>query len=515
MSYYCENFQDVFASFQLGEKNPFLDARTIRRAFADAECEFGEQNHTVFTRETTLWAFLYEMMNTGTGRTLKSAVHAVQQLRIAKGLGPNSVSTGSYGPARVNLNAKVPLSLLASVAKNAERIVPPEMRFCGLKISIIDGTSHSMPDTDDNQEKYPQPKTQKAGLGFPLWRNVALTSAATAMIQLVAVGPWSGKGTGELSLFVSLFDQLRNMASTIDVVVGDKYYCSYHLIAALASFGIRFITRLHAKRLVNFADGENVARQENGDFHVTWKRPVRPFWMSDDIWEKIPETLTLRLVRVRIETPGARTQGFFVVTNLLDAKQYPSETIRESYRRRWCVEVDFRTIKSFMKLEILRGNTPEMVETEFATGLLAYNLVRAKMLETAMNVREGVATRKSETQGKPESEGRKTKNRIEPEDLTARNVSFSVAQTSVLASYVTTHFMSEPMREVNREQAELNRVSVQVGNRPDRVEPRCNKRRPHPHRLMVRPREELRTELLRGESPTQDGDEAATQLGEE
>ena len=508
MSYSTPNFNDVLTSCQLDRSGDLLDAKTVRRAFADADCDFGHQEHTVFDKSTTLWAFLREMLHTGTERTLKAAVADVQQLRIAKGLEPNSGATGAYAAARAKIDVNVPRALVETVAQNAENKVPEEMRLCGLKVSSLDGTTNSFSDTDENQDEYPQPKSQKAGLGFPIWRAVVLISAVTAMVQMVAVGPWRGKGTGEASLFVSLFDQLREAASWIEVIVADRYYCSYHLIAVLAHFNIRFVTRLHRSRLIDFADAEKVQRQRNGDFLVVWKRPQRTFWMLDWMWNVVPETMTLRLVRVRVETEGARTKGFFVATNLMDDVKYPSEAIRELYRGRWNVEVDLRTIKTFMEMEVLRAKTPEMVEVEFMTGLLAYNVVRAKMLETAIAVRKEAM--KSETTMRPS----KGKNKIEPEDLTARNVSFSVALTSVAAAYVTIHFMSESMRDVYRNVAEANRQTVQVGNRPDRAEPRCNKRRPKPHRLMLEPREVLRERLRQGLSPTQDGDEAAEQLGE-
>jgi hypothetical protein len=369
-----------------------------------------------------------------------------------------------------------------------------------------------MQDTDENQAKYPQQKAQQAGLGFPIWRVVVLISAVTAMVQMVAVGPWRGKGTGEMSLFVSLFDQLREASSWIGVIVADKYYCSYPMIAVVWYFDIFFVTRLHGSRLIDFADGKNVKRQKNGDFHVTWIRPARPFWMVDWMWNIVPETMTLRLVRVRVTTPGGRTEGFFVVTNLMDAIKYPSDAIRELYRGRWNVEVDLRTIKSFMELEVLRAKTPEMVEVEFAMGLLAYNIVRAKMLQTAISVRKEAKRKKPE---KAASKQKAPKNKIAAEDLTARHVSFSVALTSIVASYVTIHFMSDTMRKTCREVAESNRRSVQVGNRPDRLEPRCNKRRPKPHRLMLEPREKLRAQLLQRKHPAQDGDEAAMLLGED
>jgi hypothetical protein len=262
---------------------------------------------------------------------------------------------------------------------------------------------------------------------------------------------------------------------------------------------------------------------------VVWKRPRRPFWITDRLWEIVPETMMLRLVRVRIRTEGSRTRGFFVVTNLMDAERHPSDAIREMYRSRWHVETDLRTIKTFMSLDVLRGKTPDMVDREFAMGLLAYNLVRAKMLETAMKTRENAPrqakatkhqTPRTKTTKKTKTTTTKTKksktrtNQIASEKVTARHLSFSVAMKSIAISYLTIHFMNTPMRHACRNAAHTDRAATQVGNRPNRYEPRCIKRRPKPHQLMLEPRETLRERLKRGESPTQDGDEAATMLGE-
>lgn len=523
MSYSTDNFQVVLESFQLDGSGSPLDSRTIRRAFAEAECDFGSQEHTVFNRETTLWAFLYEMLHTGPQRTLQAAVLAVRQLRIAKGLDPNSPNTGTYAAARAKIDIAVPLSLLQTVAKNAEQSVPRGMLLCGEHVTLMDGSTDSMPDTTENQERYPQPKSQEAGLGFPLRRFVVLISAATAMVQMVAFGTWSGKGSSELGLLTSLFDQLKTASKQIRILVADRYYCSYLTIAVLAHFGIKLVTRLHGSRLIDFADAENVRRKRNGDFHVVWKRPQRPFWITDRLWEIIPETMTLRLVRVRIRTEGSRTRGFFVVTNLMDTERHPSDAIREMYRSRWHVETDLRTIKTFMSLDILRGKTPDMVDREFAMGLLAYNLVRAKMLETAMKMREEApqqskATKHQAPRTKTTTAKKKatktTKNKIAPQKVTARHLSFSVTMKSIAISYLTIHFMNTPMRRACLNAAQTDRTATQVGNRPNRYEPRCIKRRPKPHRLMLQPRETLREHLKRGTSPTQNGDEAATMLGE-
>ena len=176
MSYSTENFQVVLESFQLGVDSP-LDSRTIRRAFAEAECDFGSQEHTIFNRETTLWAFLYEMLHTGTQRTLQAAVLAVRPLRIAKGLDPNSPNTGMYAAARAKIDVAIPLSLLQTVAKNAEQNVPRGMLLCGEHVTLMDGSTDSMPDTPENQEQYPQPKSQEPGLVFAARRRTWLTGS--------------------------------------------------------------------------------------------------------------------------------------------------------------------------------------------------------------------------------------------------------------------------------------------------------------------------------------------------
>ena len=117
MSYSTDNFQVVLESFQLGADSP-LDSRTIRRALAEAECDFGSQEHTIFNRETTLGAFLYEMLHTGMQRTLQAAVLAVRPLQIVKGLDPNSPNTGTYVAARARIDVAV------SVAMKSRDFVP-------------------------------------------------------------------------------------------------------------------------------------------------------------------------------------------------------------------------------------------------------------------------------------------------------------------------------------------------------------------------------------------------------
>ena len=49
------------------------------------------------------------------------------------------------------------------------------------------------------------------------------------------------------------------------------------------------------------------------------------------------------------------------------------EQIGGLYERRWDGEVDIRSIKSTMQMDILRCKTPDMIHKEIWTHLLAYN----------------------------------------------------------------------------------------------------------------------------------------------
>src|SRR4051812_41127691 len=92
-----------------------------------------------------------------------------------------------------------------------------------------------MPDTAANQAVYPQSRSQRPGVGFPLMRWVALIGLATGAVLGTAVGPWRGKETGESALFRTLLGSLRPG----DVLVADRYYCSYWLIALAQVRGSR------------------------------------------------------------------------------------------------------------------------------------------------------------------------------------------------------------------------------------------------------------------------------------
>jgi len=460
-------FRLVLASFLQNEGLPFgsvLPEEEIERAFAAEEisCSSAEEEDAVYTPPVTLWAFLSQMLHKGEQRSCVAAVARIVVLLVSLRREAPSSNTGAYCRARAKLPEAVIRRLTLDMARGCEARVPPSWLWHTRHVKLVDGTTASMPDTEANQAEYPQPGTQEEGVGFPRMRMVVLFSLATGMLCDMAMGPCQGKETGELALFRELFGRL----GAGDIVLGDRCYCSYFMIALLKELGIDFVVRLHQSRTADFRRGQ---RLDRGDHRVEWVRPARPTWMDEETYRRMPESIELREVLVQVDQPGFRTESFVVVTTLCDAKEYPTEEIAELYRGRWLAELDIRTIKITLDMDVLRCKTPEMVRTEIWMHLLAYNLIRRTILQSA-----------------------------EASELSPRTLSFTAAMQSIAASWMVSVLSDRSLFGALVEAHLTNLTGHRVGNRPDRVEPRAVKRRPKPHRLLTKPRAEARRELLAG-----------------
>lgn len=225
----------------------------------------------------------------------------------------------------------------------------------------------------------------KKGVGFPIARMVGVFSLSTGALLDLAIAPWSGKGTGEHALL----RQLLQVFKSGDIMIADRYYASYFLIATLMQMGIDVVMPQHASRDSNFLTGKKFC---SGDHLAEWKKPVKPGWMSEDEYSQFPEKITVRETRVTLHNPGFRDKTIILVTSLVDAKDVTVEDLCELYGFRWFVELDLRSVKEVMRMGILRGRSPEIVRKEIWAHVLAYNLVRKMMLQAAMSYHQSPRT---------------------------------------------------------------------------------------------------------------------------
>lgn len=445
---------------------PFADAlpeERIEQAFAEEEIDFAsphaDEDEVVYTPAVTLWAFLSQMLHADEQRSCLAAVARVAVLWAALGKQVCASNSGAYCRARAKLTEGVLERLTREVADQCEQALPDEWRWCGRRVLLGDGTTISLPDTEANQASYPQPTTQKPGLGFPLVRLVVLFSLATGLLHEVAMGPYAGKETGETALLREMQENLR----VGDVLLADRCYCGWFLIALLQEWGVDLVVRLHQLREADFQKGQRLGK---GDHIVDWPRPQKPDWMDDATYARMPASLRLREVQVQVAERGFRVQSLVVVTTLLDAEAFPADELATLYRRRWLVELDLRTLKSTLKLDVLRCKSPEMARKELRTGLLAYNLIRQSMLQAALAA-----------------------------ERSPRELSFTVAMQTIAAAWMVAVVAEEHRDRLVQLRLE-HMASHRVGHRPNRIEPRAVKRRPKPHDLLTEPRHQARAKLL-------------------
>ena len=371
--------------------------------------------------------------------------------RTSAGARSCSLNTGPYCKARQRLPLGLVVGLQRAIAQRLEQRSPRSWHWQGRAVKLLDGTTVSMPDTASNQETFPQSSEQKPGLGFPQARVVGLLSLGSGAALDWAMDACKGKGTGEQALFRELFDSLE----AGDVVLADCLYCTYWIFAMLKARGVDLLTRQHARRGCDFRGGKRLGR---GDHLVQWQRPRRPDWMDEQTYRGIPETLCVREVKVN---------GWILSTTLLDARSTPGLELDRLYRSRWNIEVDFRSIKAVMGMDILRCKSPAMVRKEVAVHLLAYTLVRAVMAHAASTA--SVLARALSFKGS-----------MQLLNAYHQQLRHNVgARTAVMISHVVGAIRT-----------------LRLPWRPGRIEPRAIKRRPKPHRLLLVPRTLARLQIL-------------------
>ena len=404
---------------------------------------------------TTIYLFILQVLHGNT-----ACQHVVQ-------FGRRAFTDVAYCAARRRIPLAVFQQLLQSVADTMRQSTTTASTWFGHRVWILDGSGFSMSDTPELQRHFGQPGNQRPGCGFPVGKFLALFDLATGMLLRIESAP------------LRSHDMSRAAVATAglepgDVVLGDRGFCSYAHLAHLHNRKLHGVFRIHQRQIVDFTPGRPFATKgkakgarksppglphsrwvlAHGESNhvVIWYKPKQhPTWISPEDYAKLPDELRVRELRYKVQSPGFRVSAVTLVTTLLDASVYSASALAELYFRRWQIEVDFRHLKTTMKMNVLRCKTVEGVLKELAVYALVYNLVRSVMYESARF--QGVA----------------------PE------------RVSLLDAV---RWLLSPAGEGDVSELLVNPA------RPGRFEPRVVKRRPKQYPLMTRPRAELRKALL-------------------
>ena len=416
----------------------------------------------IYSPLVTLWVFLGQVLSAD--HSCRAAVARLIAHRISQGQSPCSSETGAYCQARKRLPEKFFSDVARQTGRALEANVDPHWLWKGRRVHVFDGSSVTMPDTPANQRAYPQPVVQKPGLGFPLARIAAVFSLACGAVLDLAICRYAGKGQSELGMLRKLWD----MFLPGDVMLADRLMCSWTEMVMLKERGVDTVTSL-CKRKADFRRGKRLGK---GDHIVQWPKPTKPRTIDRKTYNSLPEFLTVRETLVRVEQAGFRTQTIIVVTTLLDTEEITRDDLAQLYRARWNAELDLRSLKQTMQMDILRCKTPELVRKEIWTHLLAYNLIRTIIAQAA------------------------TKHGIDPRSISFKGAIQTLEAFQPVIAMQGQHdsaFRTKLYRQL------LDAIAThRVADRPDRFEPRRVKRRPKRYDRLMKPRHEAKRDILNG-----------------
>lgn len=399
------------------------------------------------------WTFLWQVAQAST--SCREAIRQAQARCKNAGRRPPPDQDSPYCQARGSLPLDRLQEIHDGLCAEAQEGVAAKDLWCGHHVVVVDGSSVTAPDTPANQKAFPQQSVQKPGCGFPILRLVSLLSLATGMLTAWTTGSWSQH---EVGLLQTLWDCL----SPGDVLLADRGFCNWGLLAQCLQRDLHAVFRVKGVRRADFRQGTRLSRNER---LVQWRKPFPAAkTVAAQEWTLLPEVLTLRLVRCPLDIPGFRTRQVILVTTLLDSTQYPPEALAQLYHRRWAMELTLRNIKITLQMDQLSCKNPENLEREIRMHFLVHNLVRRLMLEAARRHR-----------------------------VPLERVSFA-GSLAAARRYGEALLQTRSQRERQHLMGEMFAILAAdlVPDRPGRREPRAVKRRPKPYPLLTRHRHKFR-----------------------
>jgi hypothetical protein len=299
----------------------------------------------------------------------------------------------AYCQARARLPLALFEELLERVCDALVATVETTGLWHGHRTWSLDGSSFSMSDTPELQAYFGQPSAQAKGCGFPVAHMLALFHAGTGLLLKVVASPMRTHDMRHTAL-------THTEMAEGDILLADRGFASYGHLALLSLRNMHAVFRCHQNQIVSFdvdrkhtSQGKPIKglprskylrRLGHLDQVVEYTKPkTKPKWMDDVTWAGLPATLLIRELRFMTPQRGYRTRVITLVTTLLDPEVYPASELADLYLSRWQIEVNFRHLKTTMKMEVLHCKSVPGVLKELHMFAIAYNLVRVVMLEAS------------------------------------------------------------------------------------------------------------------------------------
>jgi hypothetical protein len=401
------------------------------------------------------WAWLAQILEANA--SCQKAVSLIQSWCRSCKLPVPSSDTSSYCKARERVSLPFLDAIHQRIRQYLASRVTDDNRWMGFNLKAMDGSSVQLMDTPKNQEAYPQPSGQGKGCGHPTMGIVGLLNLGHGGWDHFVTCPHTQHDS---KAAVALIDHLEQG----DLLLADRAFCTYELIARSLAQGAHVLMRLHQARskALNWKKGKRISSYER---LVTWRRPARPrgTTLNKEEWNALPATLAVRIIKLGYENRDGKKGELIVVTTLTDSKQYCGIELADLYARRWDIELKLRDLKTTLGMEYFMVKSPEMALKSLWMSVIAFNLVRSLMQRAAAGAKRP-----------------------------AWHVSFKGVLDLIVASHERFRaHAGKPLLLASELDHLLSLCATRlIDLRPYRREPRVRKRRPKNYQLLTKPRAE-------------------------
>jgi len=276
---------------------------------------------------------------------------------------------GSVAKARKRLPLAVWRKLTQWICQQAQQYSEGMDEWRGHRIVLVDGTCMTLPNEPELHRHYPPPKGNHGYARYPLARMVCVSLARAMTVVDYCIGRYK---QDENTLLKRMLKTLREG----DLLVADRHFAGANLYYSYMANALEYLTRAHQKlrisrleRLYEYSTNDFVAKLKIGDAY----RRRNP---------EMPKYITARFIKISAYIRG-KGRDIWLVTSLLDAREYPADEIAELYLQRWRIETLFRQFKVNFKSDQLRSKSVDAIKKEVAARICAINIVRVIMLEAA------------------------------------------------------------------------------------------------------------------------------------
>ncbi|MFC5267830.1 IS4 family transposase [Kribbella qitaiheensis] len=238
------------------------------------------------------------------------------------------------------------------------------VRWRGLLVTAIDGTTMAVADTAANLGAFTKQAGGNGGSGYPLLRLLAVVCCGTRTIIDATFGTAL---TGETSYAPPLL--ARSLRPGM-IVLADRGFAAQDIITAITSTGAHLLIRCKANRKL-----PALHRHRDGSYQ--------------SMWNQTPVRVIEAQITIATSNGGTRTGAYRLITTLLDPHEYPAFDLVKLYHQRWEIESAYLAIKStILGGHVLRARTPDGITQEIYALLITYQILRQAMTD-ATDTRPG------------------------------------------------------------------------------------------------------------------------------